>query len=499
MEIKTLLTEERSITFKPVEGKEYTKHKYSIKTYTDLEYIEDIINEVEEYEMEEKEYKAVSIFCVDDKPIIKLLSEEYEDAIDILVSTVFPELRPIINELDIFGGEYTVKHVFPYDTLVKDGRYVEEVTNFSTDDTDLQVINMLKIYEFNTGEDEIYHVEQVPKHDSNGVFIGVDTVNRRIQSLEFYTSFYNFTNTLPMRIKATDEHGNMLSSAATYAFKDSFDTASELIKITTPALLSKYASLIEDVFNTKEFYRSKIFQEFRVNISEILDSLKDVIINIEPSIERENSMNDESKRKFYETRLDACKNNKALNLLNKKVAEHKEQMDSNLDIKFYNYIDGEDRLYKNVKDVIKDEILEVISLTYYGNKDIKNDTASPFIMNNDKTIYITKDNRIFISTNILNNIFTNIDIFENIPKNTFYEMIDSLGLTILMSPEYSLERIDHMMYNLYWEITSPKQMMTRTISSLLGGNFNIRTDEVLVYVNELKNIIREVNETVNNK
>ena len=31
MEIKTLLTEERIITFKPVEGKEYTKHKYTLK------------------------------------------------------------------------------------------------------------------------------------------------------------------------------------------------------------------------------------------------------------------------------------------------------------------------------------------------------------------------------------------------------------------------------------------------------------------------------------
>lgn len=496
MEIKTLLTEERSITFKPVESKEYTKHKYTVKKYTDLEYIEDIINEAEEYEMEEKEYKAVSIFYVDDKPIIKLLSEEYEDAIDNLVSSVFPELRPIINELNIFGGEYTVKHEFPYDTLVKDGRYVEEVTNFNTDDTDLQNINILKIYEFNTGEDEIYRVEQVPKHDSNGVFIGVDTVNRRIiHSLEFYTSFYDFTKTSPMKVEAKDEHGNTLSSTAMYGFKDSFSVASELINVTTPALLSKYASLIEDVFNTKEFYRSKIFQEFRVNISEILDSLKDVIINIEPSIEREKSMNDESKRKFYETRLTTCKNNKALNLLNKKVAEHKEKMDSNLDIKFYNYIDEEDRLYKNVKDVIKDEILEVISLTHYGNKDTNNNPMS----SNAKAIYVTKDNRIFISTNILNNIFTNIDIFENIPKNTFYEMIESLGLTILMSSEYTFDKINHMMYNLYWEITAPKQMMTRTISSLLGGNFNIRTDEVLVYVNELKNIIREVNETVNSK
>lgn len=289
-----------------------------------------------------------------------------------------------------------------------------------------------------------------------------------------------------------------------YEFKNSLDAASELIMSTTPILLNKYASLISDVFNKKELLRSNIFQELRASISEILDSLKYNLFNIEHSIERDNKMTDESKRNVYESRLKTYKGNKAIGLINKMVEDYGKETNINLDVNFYNYIDEEDKLYKKVKDVIKDEILEVISIVYHNNKNNKcNNSMSGFVYNrtadDDKTIYITKDNRIFISTNILSNIFNNIEILNNIPKKTFYEMIESLGLSILMYSEYDLYKIDHMMYNLYWEITSPKQMMTRTINSLLGGNFNIRTDEILEYVNELKNIINEVKDIVNNK
>ena len=504
MEIKTLLTEERSITFKPVEGKEYTKHKYTIKKYTDLEYIEDIINEAEEYEMEEKEYKAVSIFYVDDNPIIKVLSEEYEDAIDVVFNCVYPELKPIKNEIDIFG-EYKVRHQFPYDTLMKDGRWTEEVTNFNTEDTDLKDINRIKIHEINVGEDEIYYTTQIPKfNEKTGYYEGYEEVKNHICKFEFYTSFYSLTVNNPIKIKTKDEHGYEIHEVAMYEFKNSLDTASELIMSTTPILLNKYASLISDVFNKKELLRSNIFQELRVDISEILDSLKYNLFNIEHSIERDNKMTDESKRNVYESRLKTYKGNKTMGLINKMVEDYGKETNTNLDAKFYNYIDEEDKLYKNVKDVIKDEVLEVISIVYHNNKNNKcNNSMSGFVYNgtadDDKTIYITKDNRIFISTNILSNIFNNIEILNNIPKKTFYEMIESLGLTILMYSEYDLYKIDHMMYNLYWEITSPKQMMTRTINSLLGGNFNIRTDEILEYVNELKNIIKEVKDIVNNK
>ena len=496
MEMKAILTDSKSITFNPIEGKEYTKHKYTLRRYTDAEYIEDVINEAEDYEMDEKDYKAVSVLYVDDKPIIKILSKEYEEALDIVVNSVFPELRPVKNELDIFG-EYRVRHQFPYDTLTKDGKWVEEVTNFDTEDTDIHDINHTKICEIDTGEDKVYHVNQIPKFDENGVYAGYGLESRRICKFEFYTSLYNTMINYPIMVEAKDEHNNKLGESAMYGFKDSFDVASELIKSTTPALLDKYSSMISNVFNTKELLRSNIFQKFRTAISEILDSLKDTLFNIEHSTEHDVKLSDKAQRTSCESRLDAYKKNKAASLLNKKMKEYKQETDTNLNMTFYSYVDGEDKLYREVKDIIKDEVLEVISIEYLSNKD--NNTYSYYGMNDNKNIYITKDNRIFISTNILSNIFSNIEILNNIPEKTFFEMIESLGLSILMNTEYDLYKIDHMMYNLYWEITSSKQMMTRTIKSLLGSNFNIRTDEVLEYVKELKNIVKEVNDIVNNK
>ena len=102
MEIKTLLTEERSIIFKPVEGKEYTKHKYTLKKYTDLEYIEDVINEAEDYEMDEKDYKAAYELLVDDKSILKVVHTDFR-TVDPSFTNIFPEFSKIVEEIENYG------------------------------------------------------------------------------------------------------------------------------------------------------------------------------------------------------------------------------------------------------------------------------------------------------------------------------------------------------------------------------------------------------------
>ena len=121
MEIKTLLTEERSITFKPVEGKEYTKHKYTIKKYTDLEYIEDVINEAEEYEMDEKEYKSAYELYVDDKSILKVVHTDFR-TVNPSFTNIFPEFSKIVEEIENYGKLEGETHNYPYDGLMEDGK-----------------------------------------------------------------------------------------------------------------------------------------------------------------------------------------------------------------------------------------------------------------------------------------------------------------------------------------------------------------------------------------
>lgn len=529
MEMKVILVKSSSITFNPVEGKEYTKHKYTLKEYADAEYIEDVINKAEEYEMEDKEYNTAYELLVDEKPILRVVHADFR-TINPSLDNIFPEFSKIVEEIENYGKlDVDVMRAFPYDDLMENGKWTVDVVTFDTDEPDVINSEFVKVHDIDVSNDELYYVVDVMKHSDDGVFLGYVKEDTKIHNIEFLISYETDKfNLVQVLIKDKDKKTLNNVTCGTYAESTSdmyLDAVSRLILKSSIDTFSKYINIIKDVCNNIEDYIRKtsneITNEVRHQLHDVLSSLNnyDNILLTELSIERLKCINDQKNmdNTIYKnqslTKSVRQRFNSKISELNNNVKD-KLNMNIYIDNNLNNFY--KDNLpYKEMINPVTREILEATSLQYYHPK-TETQHNVPYLcnggslymnMNAYSSVIVTKDNRIFVSSPHLINMFNGI--VELISKETVLKLIEDLGLTILSEKYYKsgllkdivLDKlsIENILYNLYMEISSDKLISRKIVKTLLGDDYNLSSKEVLDYVNEVKNIISEIKESIIDK
>lgn len=517
MEMKAILTDSKSITFNPVEGKEYTKHKYTLRRYTDVEYIEDVINDAEEYEMDEKEYKSAYELLIDGKSILKVVHVDFR-TVNPSLTNIFPEFSKIVEEIENYGKIEGETHYYPYDDLMEDGKWAVDVVTFDTNEPDVINSERVTVHTIDTSEDELYCNEDIVKYDENGVFSGYEKVSTKIHSIEFQATYEAVVNNL-VDIFVKDKDGRILKGAVAYSYYDDkhlnlLNSVSNLIEKSSIDNFEKYFNMIKDVvFNDMNYYIAKASNELtksaRHEFHDIIISLGAVNTDLALELSKEKlEFNEKLKpgENIFEMQTVA---NEVRKKLTTRMENLKRSTDEKLNMNIYvsndiSRFNEDDLLYRKVINPITNEIIDVTDLTYNQPNTTENQNNYNVRLHVYNSVLLSKDGRVFISSTHLTNIFT--DIVFSLSKETILKLIDDLDLIVLAGNSYdrnavehiTLDKLDveHIMRQLYLEISPDKVISRKTVKTLLGENYNLSSKEVLDFVNEVKNIISDLKEIV---
>ena len=519
MEMKAILTDSKSITFNPVEGKEYTKHKYTLRRYTDAEYIEDVINEAEEYEMDEKEYKSAYELLIDDKSILKVVHADYR-TVNPCLGNIFPEFVKVVDEIETYGEIEGETHYFPYDTLMKDGKLTEEIITLVTDKPDVINTEHVTVHTIDTSEDELYCTTDNFKYDDNGSFLGYEKIDTKIYSIDFVVS-YELPNFNLVEIFTKDVNGNLLKSTWSYTYSgdnnvELLNSVSNIIEKSSIDAFNKYFNKIQDVVNNINEYIRRTTNEMtkttRSEFHDVLDSLLADFMNlsIEPSKEKLELNKKLNPEQTFEAQSLAREVRQKLTTEIENLSQSSDKLNMSVyvpnDLSKFN---EDDLLYGKMVNPVTKEVFDVADLKYNQPKsDDKNNGTQIFnngyILSTYNTVFLSKDGRVFVSSTHLVNRFA--DIIDFTSKDTILKLVEDLGLTILTGERYSRESVENIVlekmtaeniiHQVFLEITSDKPVSRKMVKTLLGENYNLGSKEVLDYVNEVKNIISELKEIV---
>lgn len=520
MEMKAILTDSKSITFNPIEGKEYTKHKYTLRRYTDAEYIEDVINEAEEYEMEEKEYKSAYELLVDDKSILKVVHTDFR-TVNPSFTNIFPEFSKIVEEIENYGKLEGETHNYPYDGLMEDGKWTVDVVTFDTTEPDVINSERVTVHTIDTSEDELYCNEDIAKYDEeNGLFLRYEKVYTKIHSIEFQATYEAVVNNL-VEIFIKGKDGHIIKGACAYSYYDDkhlnlLNSVSNLIEESSIDNFEKYFSMIKDVVsNDMNHYITNASNELTKTARH---EFHDVVISL-GAVNSDSSLEPSKEKLEFNEKLKHGENvyemRTVANDIRKKLTTRMEQLKRNTDEKLnmnvfvpddVNKFNEDDLLYRKVINPITNEIMDVVELTYNQLHTIEeNQNNRKFHLHICNSVLLSRDGRVFISSTHMTNIFT--DIIFSLSKDTILKLVEDLDLTVLAINSYDINTVEHItldkldveniMRQLYLEISPNKIISRKTVKTLLGENYNLSSKEVLDFVNEVKNIISDLKEIVN--